>query len=53
MSEATGPAVIQISRPLKLWLDQLKKEQEQELGRQVTYSEIIERLTAIHRPVKR
>ena len=37
-------AVIQISKPLHLWLLQVKKEREQQLGRQVSISEIIEQL---------
>lgn len=44
--------VIQISGPLHEWLTKIKKEREQDLGRQVTYTEVIEQLIAIHRPVK-
>lgn len=39
-------AVIQVSDPVKEWLDRIKREQQQQLGRQVTYSEIIEQLRA-------
>ena len=40
----TERAVIQVSKPVKAWLDALKAEQEQQRGRLVTYSEIIEQL---------
>ena len=44
--------VIQISGPLHAWLTKVKQEKERELGRQVSFTEVIEQLTAIHRPVK-
>lgn len=41
---AIDRAVIQVSRPLHTWLLNQKREQQQQLGRQVTFTEIIEQL---------
>ena len=41
---ATDRAVIQVSKPLHDWLKKVQAEQQQRLGRQVTFSEIIEQL---------
>lgn len=44
--------VIQISAPLHAWLTEVKEAREAELGRAVTFTEILEDATAIHRPVR-
>lgn len=41
---APGRKVIQVSAPLHAWLSARQAEMEAELGRQVTFTEIIEQL---------
>ena len=41
---ATDRKVIQISAPLHAWLTAIKEQREKQLGRQVTFTEIIDQL---------